>query len=325
MVSIIVPVYNSKDFLITVASSVLNQSYKDIELIFVNDGSEDGSDIILKQLKAKEKRVKVFYQKNQGVTAARKLGWINAKGEYLVFLDSDDLLPENSLHTLVKVIQKNHYDVVNASFVAKPSNKIWQHKILGELNREEYAFSLVFGDTFGVLYASIYRKSIFEESTFSFDSSIKIGEDLLMNLELCKRIQKVKNIKNIVYNYTDDNMNSAMKTIIRHPLYHIKFNALRNALLKDNGLELSNKRKKTLSIQDNKTIVNSFFTPYIEFDNKTYSSVKNIVKKNKRRNFFSLCLKNKYLTITVKKIIYLIFLVKKLCSDEASKNKVILH
>lgn len=325
MLSIIVPVYNAKDYLETTASSVLNQTYKDLELIFVNDGSKDGSDEILNQLKAKEKRVKVFSQKNKGVTAARKLGWLNAKGKYLVFLDADDLLPDNSLETLVTEIQNNNLDIVNASFVAKPSNKIWEHKTLGELNKEEYANSLIFGNTFGVLYASIYRRSIFEESTFSFDSSVKIGEDVLMNLELCKRIQKVKNIKDIVYHYTDDNMNSAMKIIIRHPLYYIKFNKIRNQLIKDNSTDLFNKINNKLSIQDNKTIVKSFFSPFIDFDNKTYLAVKNEVENDKESNFLLLCLKNKYLSIIVKKIIYVLFVVENLGSNKKYKNKVIIR
>ena len=107
-ISIIVPVYNVEKYLKECLDSLINQTLEDIEIICINDGSTDNSLAILEEYQKKDSRIKVFSQKNQGVSAARNLGIEKATGEYLTFLDSDDRLELNTCEILYKeTIAKN--------------------------------------------------------------------------------------------------------------------------------------------------------------------------------------------------------------------------
>ena len=107
-ISIIVPVYNVEKYLKECLDSLINQTLEDIEIICINDGSTDNSLAILEEYQKKDSRIKVFSQRNQGVSAARNLGIEKATGEYLTFLDSDDRLELNTCEILYKeTIAKN--------------------------------------------------------------------------------------------------------------------------------------------------------------------------------------------------------------------------
>ena len=91
-ISVIIPVYNTQEYLRECIDSVLNQNFQDIEIICINDGSTDNSQDILDEYHKKDIRFKVFTQKNQGLAKSRNVGLNHAKGEYVIFLDSDDYL-----------------------------------------------------------------------------------------------------------------------------------------------------------------------------------------------------------------------------------------
>lgn len=109
-VSVVIPVYNVKPYLERCVNSVLGQTYKDLEIILVDDGSKDGSRELCDQLATKDQRITVIHQKNQGLSGARNTGVRRASGEYIVFLDSDDewLLPDG----LEKLLQKDKADLI---------------------------------------------------------------------------------------------------------------------------------------------------------------------------------------------------------------------
>ena len=116
-VSIIVPVYNTKPFLSQCIESILGQSLKDFEAIFVNDGSTDGSDAVLNDYANRDPRMTVITKQNQGVSAARNDGLRAAKGEYLFFADSDDWLDEDGLSSVLEAARRLDADVVSADFI----------------------------------------------------------------------------------------------------------------------------------------------------------------------------------------------------------------
>ena len=111
-VSIIIPVYNTEDYLRQCLESVITQSYENLEILCVNDGSKDNSLSILKEYQSKDDRVVVISQENGGLSAARNTGIRNATGKYLQFLDSDDLLDTNTVHELVNTAEKNQFDML---------------------------------------------------------------------------------------------------------------------------------------------------------------------------------------------------------------------
>jgi len=111
-ISVIMPIYNSEKYLKEAIDSVLNQSFKDFELICINDGSTDNSPEILENYRKKDKRIKIINQKNQGLSAARNKGLKNSEGEFIFFIDSDDYIAKNTLKKLYQNARINDSDIV---------------------------------------------------------------------------------------------------------------------------------------------------------------------------------------------------------------------
>lgn len=112
LISIIVPIYNVEMYLEKCINSILEQTYKNIQLILINDGSLDHSESICKKYAANDNRVKYMYQENAGVSAARNLGLDNAKGQYILFVDADDYVEKNYVEELYLEAKKYDADIV---------------------------------------------------------------------------------------------------------------------------------------------------------------------------------------------------------------------
>lgn len=117
MISIVVPVYNVEEYLRECVDSVLQQTYGDFEIILVNDGSTDSSPAICAEYAQRDGRVRLIHQENQGLSAARNTGIDAARGEYLLFLDSDDYLPEGTLENLHGLAVAHNADFVTGPFL----------------------------------------------------------------------------------------------------------------------------------------------------------------------------------------------------------------
>ena len=111
LVSIIIPVYKVEKYLVNCIESVLQQTFKDFELILVDDGSPDSSGKICEEYAQKDSRIKVIHQPNGGLSAARNSGIATAKGDYMTFIDSDDFIFPHYLEVLVKLCQENDADM----------------------------------------------------------------------------------------------------------------------------------------------------------------------------------------------------------------------
>lgn len=112
IVSIVIPVYNTEKWLKKCVSSVLNQTYRNLEIILVDDGSPDNSPEICDQLAEENQNVTVYHKENGGLSSARNYGIEKASGKYILFLDSDDWLDEHSVEDMVEIISKEHSDAV---------------------------------------------------------------------------------------------------------------------------------------------------------------------------------------------------------------------
>lgn len=117
MISIIVPIYNAEKYLKSAILSVIAQTYGDWELILVDDGSSDNSLVICRKYAEVDCRIKVFHQENGGVSRARNFGIDASDGEFIVFLDSDDELPPNSLERMIYFSEKNDADIVCGEYI----------------------------------------------------------------------------------------------------------------------------------------------------------------------------------------------------------------
>ena len=105
--SIIIPVYNVSNYIEVTVGSILSQTYSNFELLLIDDGSIDGSSELLDKMEQNDKRIRVFHQPNSGVSAARNLGLENAVGEWIVFVDGDDAISNDTLYVLSRCIKRH--------------------------------------------------------------------------------------------------------------------------------------------------------------------------------------------------------------------------
>ncbi len=116
MISIIVPVYKDEPYLRQCVDSILNQTYRDIEVLLIDDGSPDRCGEICDEFAKKDQRIRVFHTENKGLSAARNLGLREAKGEYIGFVDSDDWIEPDMYEVLLKRMQETGADISVCSF-----------------------------------------------------------------------------------------------------------------------------------------------------------------------------------------------------------------
>lgn len=172
--SIIVPVYNSSQYLHRCIDSILNQTYKDFECILVNDGSTDNSGLICDEYAQKDIRVRVFHKENGGVSSARNKGIRESCGKYIVFVDSDDYIWPERLERVANVTLEKP-DMVLESY-SIPTDKL--HKIK-EIEEQDFQYV----NNTCVIWTSIYKNAIIQENKIYYDESIWHGEDSLFILE----------------------------------------------------------------------------------------------------------------------------------------------
>lgn len=173
LVSIIVPVYNAIAYLEDCIMSLMKQSYKNLEILLIDDGSTDGSAELCDKLECN--RVRVFHKQNGGVTSARKIGVEHCLGQWIAFVDADDTLPQESITNLVSMA--NETELVIGFFTEPPSPY--------SLTLEEARRAVLRGDKLEPSpWGKLFKKTIFENNIFSLPSEIKYGEDMLMNIKI---------------------------------------------------------------------------------------------------------------------------------------------
>lgn len=199
MVSIIIPVYNVELYLRECLDSVLNQTYSDIEVIVVNDGSTDSSQNIIDSFCSKDNRIKSFYKVNGGLTSARNYGLARASGEWIMHLDGDDWLNENAVERLVCEGEVN-----NAEIVIGGLNFVWcnrSEKVLPPCCNSIFNLYDYISSTWTTLCGSIQRKFVYDKYQLKSPESISFCEDFHLMVRLCYYSNKVLCISDCNYNY----------------------------------------------------------------------------------------------------------------------------
>ena len=137
LISVVLPVYNVEDYLAECLRSIVNQSYSRLQIIVVDDGSTDGSLQIAQAFARKDRRIKIVRQKNAGLGAARNTGMQHADGEFLVFADSDDVIPPNAYREMYRTLQVSGSDFVVGAYFRMSETSEYLPPWLGELHEEE--------------------------------------------------------------------------------------------------------------------------------------------------------------------------------------------
>ena len=285
--SIIIPIYNVEQYLCDCLDSVLNQSFSDWEAICVNDGSTDGSAAILEEYVVKDKRFKIVTQPNGGLSSARNTGMETAKGDYIVFLDSDDWLELDALETLAKNLDGEDMLCFSGRRYFEDEKDYRQSDNLNErcyssgmeyynenaLQSRDFAFVCV------VLRA--YRRSFLVHNHLLFQEGI-YHEDNLFTPIACYFAQKVKQINNCLYDYR----------------------------VRANSIMTTNNTKRLHDLMETANVLAAFFIPKQGFDKTVvyraithhYQMVFVNVSKEERKELKRLCDRQLYKIVSRTKL-----------------------
>lgn len=198
-ISVIVPVYNTAKYLHRCLDSILQQSFKDFEVLLVDDGSTDGSGKICDEYIAKDSRVRVFHKDNGGVSSARNVGLDNAVGEWVTFIDSDDELNIEGLR--LDYEQLPNVDLILTAYYRKIGTTYELNVVEREENHDFKTFlseNLNCG-IFSVVWGKFFKKE--KIGNLRFDVAMKIGEDTLFTLMFLNVINECKVVNTVTYIY----------------------------------------------------------------------------------------------------------------------------
>ena len=236
--SIIVPVYNSEQYLEKCINAVLNQGDYNYELLLVNDGSPDNSLEICNAFAAKHSRIRVFSQENGGLCSARNKGIDNAKGKYLLFIDNDDEIADNTLAVLHSWIEKKDYDIIrfNRKRIqtfdnGKTKTDIYGTKGICENGPVEVTSKEFFTNyrkfknsgCFSGIWNALFRRELFENANIRFDTSITAGyEDFLVNIQAFRAAKSMLFLPDVLYVYFRRTSHSVSTTYKENQIYALK-------------------------------------------------------------------------------------------------------
>lgn len=204
-ISVIVPIYNVEDYLKCCVDSIIKQTYKDLEIILVNDGSTDSSLKICMKYAKKDKRVIVVDKVNGGLSDARNAGLEKATGKYVMFTDSDDFLTHDAVEKLYKAIKEHDVEFVTANFIfVNNDGTPWKKPMFssrfneGEISIEDYHQSFYLMNS-GV-WNKLFKKEFLDKNKLKFQVGLPAEDAIFTTLAFLKA-KKSYYIKDIVYNY----------------------------------------------------------------------------------------------------------------------------
>ena len=216
LVSIIVPVYNAQKGLSRCLESICSQTYQELEIIVLNDGSTDDSLAICEQFRAKDPRIVVVDKENEGVSCTRNAGLVLAHGDYIQFADSDDALDPDYTQNLVQAALQHSADLVIAPYwmvipslgiePETPKTEVRKYSFLpeGVYSREDYARSLMQQPAsfyYGVLWNKLYRREIIAQNQLAFAPDVHWAEDLIFNMGYLEHVEVFVSIPEAGYHY----------------------------------------------------------------------------------------------------------------------------
>ncbi len=212
VISVIVPIFNISKYLDKCIESILNQSYSDLEIILVDDGSSDNSGSICDYYATMDKRIRVIHKENGGLVSARKAGLEIATGEYIAFVDGDDWIDAEMYSEMLELCIKNDADFVESgytyerngvevNFFCKDAN-IYLNDDIREGIIKEWMCSLETAPIRSTIWSKLYRIEIIKEAYENVNKMQSLGEDFLCYLHLIKSSKRVVVTSKIYYHYS---------------------------------------------------------------------------------------------------------------------------
>ncbi len=206
-VSIIIPAYNAETGIERCVRSILDQEYKDLEVLVVDDGSKDLTGEILDNIAEEDARVVVIHKENGGVSAARNTAIKQAKGKYIQFSDADDWMAKEATKLLVRTMEEKQCDMVVADFYRVVKDNVSRKGNISQekpMTRQEYAEYMMESPAdyyYGVLWNKLYKKEIIDTYNICMDESLQWCEDFVFNLEYVLHADTIAALPVPVYYY----------------------------------------------------------------------------------------------------------------------------
>lgn len=203
-ISILIPVFNAENTIERCIESIRQQTFQDYEIVAVNDGSADHTADILELLSSKESRLKVFYQENRGVSAARNTALNHSEGDYVMFVDCDDHLDKNYLSTYYEAACESNSDVVIGGCTQINSNNRTKKIIppaTGDITDDIWKYLSKNVRCLGFICSKIIRRSLIKNHNIRFDEKMYSQEDLNFNMDLYHYANHVMAINDTGYIY----------------------------------------------------------------------------------------------------------------------------
>ncbi|MGN0405127.1 MAG: glycosyltransferase family 2 protein [Bariatricus sp.] len=206
-VSIIVPVYNAEATISRCIESIINQEYRDFELLLIDDGSTDSSGTICDRYAAEDSRIRLIHKENTGVSETRNMALDLACGTYLQFLDSDDWITPNATRLFVEEAERYHCDMVISDFYRVVGKRVAQKGDIDDdcvLTQEEFSAHMLQNPAdfyYGVLWNKLYRRDIVEKYHLRMNPEISWCEDFMFNLEYIRHAEVFYALQVPIYYY----------------------------------------------------------------------------------------------------------------------------
>lgn len=226
LLSIIIPAFNAAGTVSTIVSQILEEKFRDFELIIVNDGSTDKSSSVLAALEQQDDRIVVVSQKNGGPSSARNAGLKEMKGVYVVFFDADDSIVPGALQTLVNTMEDTGSDLVVSGWridlgtvkgykhISPHRTTVYQHGLATYVIR-----SIGTDGTLYNLWNKLFRADIIRQHNLRFREDLRFGEDLVFGFHYLRHTRQLDIIPDITYGYRTNSQTSVFSTSATVPAY----------------------------------------------------------------------------------------------------------
>ncbi|MDO5150936.1 MAG: glycosyltransferase [Oscillospiraceae bacterium] len=235
-ISIIIPVYNNEKYIEKCVRSVMNQTYSDLEILVINDGSTDGSKKILEKLAVEDQRIRLFSQKNGGVASARNCGLDHAEGTYLTFVDGDDYISSTYIESLYQKASQEKFQMVICGLTmvdegGKEIKKISPAEYIPFVH-EEWAFRI------SAVCSHFYQRNIWEKHNIRFQPGER-GEDMPISLFFSTVCDRIATISDTGYFYVQ-HQESAIHNFRGLQNYALPYRALEDTIKKIQTVGVAN-------------------------------------------------------------------------------------
>ena len=285
LITIIVPIYNSEKYLERCLNSILNQTYSNLEIILINDGSEDSSGKICEDFANKDKRIVLINTENDGPAKARNLGLEKATGKYISFVDADDYIENDMIETLYKVLKEKNVDMVRANYDIKKGGKTFFNneksldKLYDKTNMNEFIQNIISENMKSFIWLLLIKRECIKDN---FSEEIYIYEDTNFYLTTLSNVNTLYVFSKIVYHY-EVNSNSVSRNAEK--ISQTIDNLLKSSLVFKKNLEkykLNNSKNcSAIHTRIINSIINYYYHLYRENNNiKEIINLYNELKKN---------------------------------------------